>query len=78
LIGVDTLHFGVIVMVNLACGLLTPPVGSVLFITSAVTRLPIERLVMELMPFYGMLILLMLIVSFVPELSLWIPRQIFD
>jgi tripartite ATP-independent transporter DctM subunit len=78
MIGVDTLHFGVIVMVNLACGLLTPPVGSVLFITSAVTRLPIERLVFELLPFYGMLMLLMLVVTFVPELSLWLPRQLFD
>jgi tripartite ATP-independent transporter DctM subunit len=78
LIGVDNVHFGIIVMVNLACGLLTPPIGSVLFITSAVTRFPVAKLVVELLPFYAMLIIMMALVSFVPAISLWLPNMLMS
>ena len=73
-VGVDPVHFGMIMIVNLGIGLLTPPVGSVLFVGSAVGKLPIEQVVRALMPFFGLLIVVLGIVTFVPGLSLWLPR----
>jgi tripartite ATP-independent transporter DctM subunit len=73
-VGVDPVHFGMIMIVNLGIGLLTPPVGSVLFVGSAVGKLPIEKVVRALMPFFGLLIVVLGIVTFVPGLSLWLPR----
>lgn len=71
--GVDPVHFGMIMMVNLGMGLITPPVGAVLFVGSAVGKISIERVVSALYPFYGALILVLLLVTYVPALSLWLP-----
>ena len=73
-VGVDPVHFGMIMIVNLGIGLLTPPVGSVLFVGSAVGKLPIEKVVRALMPFFGLLVIVLGIVTYVPALSLWLPR----
>jgi TRAP-type C4-dicarboxylate transport system permease large subunit len=73
-VGVDPVHFGMIMIVNLGIGLLTPPVGSVLFVGSAVGKLPIEQVVRALMPFFLLLLVVLGIVTFVPSLSLWLPR----
>jgi tripartite ATP-independent transporter DctM subunit len=72
--GVDPVHFGMIMIVNLGIGLITPPVGSVLFVGSAVGQIPIERVVRALMPFFGLLVIVLGFVTFVPALSLWLPR----
>lgn len=71
--GVDPVHFGMIMMVNLGMGLITPPVGAVLFVGSAVGKLSIEKVVRSLYPFYGALVLVLLLVTYVPALSLWLP-----
>jgi tripartite ATP-independent transporter DctM subunit len=73
-VGVDPVHFGMIMIVNLGIGLITPPVGSVLFVGSAVGKLPIEQVVRALMPFFGLLVIVLAIVTYVPALSLWLPR----
>ena len=73
-LGVDPVHFGIIIMVNLGIGLLTPPVGSVLFVGSAVGKLKIEALVKAMYPFFGVLLLLLALVTYVPALTLWLPR----
>ncbi|MCY7304741.1 MAG: TRAP transporter large permease [Rhodoferax sp.] len=73
-VGVDPVHFGMIMIVNLGIGLLTPPVGSVLFVGSAVGKLPIEKVVKALMPFFGLLLIVLGVVTYVPALSLWLPR----
>jgi len=73
-LGVDPVHFGMIMIINLGIGLITPPVGSVLFVGSAVGRIPIEKVVKALMPFFGLLIIVLGFVTFVPALSLWLPR----
>ncbi|MES2980573.1 MAG: TRAP transporter large permease [Pseudomonadota bacterium] len=75
-VGVDPVHFGMIMIVNLGIGLITPPVGSVLFVGSAVGKLPIEQVVRALMPFFGLLIIVLGIVTYVPALSLWLPRMV--
>lgn len=73
-LGVDPVHFGIIIMVNLGIGLLTPPVGSVLFVGSAVGKLKIEALVKAMYPFFGVLLLLLALVTYWPALTLWLPR----
>ena len=73
-LGVDPVHFGIIIMVNLGIGLLTPPVGSVLFVGSAVGKLTIEALVKAMYPFFGVLLLLLAMVTYWPALTLWLPR----
>jgi tripartite ATP-independent transporter DctM subunit len=75
-VGVDPVHFGMIMIVNLGIGLLTPPVGTVLFVGSAVGGLPIEKVVRALMPFFALLIVVLGIVTYVPALSLWLPRLV--
>jgi TRAP-type C4-dicarboxylate transport system permease large subunit len=73
-IGIDPVHFGMIMMVNLGIGLLTPPVGGVLFVGSAVARLPIEQVTRALLPFFAALLLVLAMVTYVPALSLWLPN----
>jgi tripartite ATP-independent transporter DctM subunit len=72
-IGVDPVHFGMIMMVNLGIGLITPPVGTVLFVGSAVARLSIEKVVHALYPFFGALLLVLMAVTYVPAISMWLP-----
>ena len=72
-IGVDPVHFGMIMMVNLGIGLITPPVGGVLFVGAAVAKLPMEQVVKALLPFFGALLLVLIAVTYIPALSLWLP-----
>lgn len=72
-IGIDPIQFGIMVVLNCGIGLLTPPVGSVLFIGSAVSNVRMERLVRATLPFYGLMIITLLLVTFVPAISLWLP-----
>jgi TRAP-type C4-dicarboxylate transport system permease large subunit len=72
-IGVDPVHFGMIMLVNLGIGLITPPVGAVLFVGAAVGKVSIEKTVKALLPFYGVLFLVLMAVTYIPALSLWLP-----
>ncbi len=72
-IGVDPVHFGMIMLVNLGIGLITPPVGSVLFVASAVSKQKMEAVVKAMLPFYGALFLVLLMVTYIPAISLWLP-----
>ena len=73
-IGVDPVHFGVIMMLNLGIGLLTPPVGTTLFIGSAISGIKIERLSRTLLPFYLVMIGVLLLITYVPAIVMFIPR----
>ena len=75
MLGVDPVHFGMIMMVNLGIGLITPPVGSVLFVGSAVSKLPMGVVVRAMKPFFVALLVVLLMVTYVPWLSLWLPRM---
>lgn len=75
-IGVDPVHLGVIVILNLMIGLLTPPVGMVLFVLSKVSHVPFERCVKATMPFLVPLIGVLLLLTFIPELTLLLPELI--
>ncbi len=73
-VGVDPVHFGIIMMLNLGIGLVTPPVGSVLFVGSAVGKVPVEQSVRTIWPFYGALLAALMLITFWPDLSLALPR----
>ena len=73
-IGIDPIQFGIMVVLNCGIGLLTPPVGSVLFIGSAIAKLPMEKVVKATLPFYLCMIITLLLITFVPAISLWLPQ----
>ena len=73
-IGMDPITFGVVMMLNLGVGLLTPPVGSTLFVGCSIGNAPIEKIAKSLMPFYFVLVIMVLLLSFVPGLTLWLPN----
>jgi tripartite ATP-independent transporter DctM subunit len=72
--GVDPVHFGIILLLNLGIGLLTPPVGATLFVGCAVGRVTMEQVMREIWPFYAVMLAVLLLVTYVPALSLWLPR----
>lgn len=74
-LGIDPVHFGMIMMVNLGIGLITPPVGSVLFVASAVSKQKIESVVKSMLPFYCVLFMVLILVTYIPAISLWLPRM---
>src|SRR5690606_22782024 len=73
-IGIDPLHFAMIMVLNLCIGLVTPPVGNVLFIACSVGKVPITRVIGPLLPMYAAMAVALLLVSYVPAISLWLPR----
>ena len=73
-IGIDPIQFGIMVILNCGIGLLTPPVGAVLFIGSAVAKIPMEKVVKANLPFYLCMIITLLLVTFVPAISMFIPN----
>jgi C4-dicarboxylate transporter DctM subunit len=73
-LGVDMVHFGVVVVVNIMLGLITPPYGLLLFVTSGVTGVPLRAIVRETMPFLYVTAVALVIITFVPDVVLWLPR----
>lgn len=71
---IDLVHFGVLMIFNLGIGLITPPVGGVLFVGSALSKVPIERLSVAMLPFYAVMVAVLLLLTYFPALSLWLPR----
>jgi len=73
-LGVDPVHFGMIMLLNLGIGLITPPVGTVLFVGSAIGRVSIGVLVRAMAPFFVAMFVVLMMVTYIPWLSLWLPR----
>lgn len=73
-LGIDMVHFGVIVVVNIMMGLITPPYGLLLFIMTNITGVPLRDIVRECMPFLGAMIVALALITLVPDLTLWLPR----
>jgi TRAP-type C4-dicarboxylate transport system permease large subunit len=73
---VDPVHFGLILTLNLMIGLLTPPIGVVMFVLSRISGLSIERTTMAIMPWLAPLLIALLVITFIPALSLWLPTQL--
>lgn len=73
-LGVDPVHFGVVVVVNTMIGLATPPYGLLLFVVSSITRSPTGETIRHLLPFLAVMVIGLGLITFVPDLILWLPR----
>lgn len=73
-IGINPIQFGIMMVLNCGIGLLTPPVGAVLFIGSAVAKLPMEKVVKATLPFYLCMIIVLLLITFIPQISMFLPN----
>jgi len=76
-VGVDPVHFGVIMVLNLMLGLLTPPVGMVLYVLSRVSKVPFERCVTATAPFLIPLFLVLMVITFFPIFTMWLPTLLY-
>lgn len=76
-IGVDPVHFGLIMVVTLTFGGCTPPVGSMLFVVNSITKMGFARLTRAMLPLYIPLIAAILLITFIPQLSLFLPNLVF-
>jgi tripartite ATP-independent transporter DctM subunit len=72
--GVDPVHFGMIMMLNLGIGLCHPPVGAILFVGCAVGKVTIEEVMRRIWPFYAVMFVVLMLVTYFPAISLWLPR----
>ena len=75
-LGIDPVHFGIMMTFNLAIGICTPPVGSALFIGCSVANVSIDKVIKPLLPFYAALFIALMAVTFIPQLSLFLPGLI--
>ena len=73
-LGIDPVQFGIVMVMNLSIGLCTPPVGSVLFVGCSVAKLPITKVIKPLIPMFIAMIAALMLVTYIPELSLFLPR----
>lgn len=73
-LGMNPVHFGVMLILNLAIGLTTPPVGSALFVGCAIGRIPIDKVIRTMLPMYAVMIVVLILVTFIPDLTMWIPE----
>ncbi|MCC2315806.1 TRAP transporter large permease [Cellulomonas xiejunii] len=74
--GIHPVHFGIMMVFNLSIGTITPPVGPILFVGAKVADISIEAVIRRLLPFFGALILVLIMVIFTPALSMWLPTQL--
>jgi len=74
-LGIDTVHFGVVIIVNMMIGLITPPYGELLFVISGVTGIRLQAMIREIWPFLSVLIAALLLMVLFPEIVLWLPRR---
>ena len=75
-LGVDPIHLGIIMVVNMEIGMITPPIGLNLFVTSGITGMSLDRVVRAALPFVGVLMVFLVLVTYVPALSTWLPYSI--
>lgn len=75
-LGVSPLHFGIMMILNLSIGLVSPPVGSVLFVACAVAKVKLEQMIKPLMPMYAAMVVVLMLVTYVPAISEWLPASV--
>ena len=75
-LGMDPVHFGIMLMLNLGIGLATPPVGSALFVGCAVGKVSVEQATRAMLPFYATMVVVLLLVTFAPDLVMFVPNLI--
>jgi tripartite ATP-independent transporter DctM subunit len=75
-LGIDPIHFGAVVVLNLMIGMLHPPIGLLLFVVSSVGRVPIKAVMIESLPFLGWSLIVLLLATVIPQITLWLPGQL--
>jgi TRAP-type C4-dicarboxylate transport system permease large subunit len=73
-LGMHPVQFGMVIVLNLCIGVCTPPVGTLLFVGSGVAKVPVTQVIKKLMPLLGAMTIVLLIITYVPAISLWLPR----
>jgi TRAP-type C4-dicarboxylate transport system permease large subunit len=76
-LGIDPVHFGLVLVLNLMIGLLTPPMGMVLFVLQKVARISFEQTVRAILPWLGPLLVTLALITYVPQIVLWLPDLIY-
>jgi TRAP-type C4-dicarboxylate transport system permease large subunit len=74
-LGIDMVHFGVMVVVNVMLGLITPPYGLLLFIAASISGAPLKDIVRDTLPYLFWMVISLILITFIPELVLWLPRM---
>lgn len=74
--GVDPIHFGVLMTVNLAIGFVTPPIGTNLFVANSLTKIPVTRIAKHALPFIGMFLLALMLITYIPQITLFLPNML--
>lgn len=72
----DPIHFGIVMVLNMCIGICTPPVGSVLFVGCSVSKLPINKIIKPMLPFYAVMVLVLAMVTYIPQISMALPRAL--
>jgi C4-dicarboxylate transporter DctM subunit len=75
MLGIDPIHFGVIITINMELGMLTPPVGLNLFVASGITKLSIKEVVKAVLPWFFVIFVGLMMITYIPEISLWLPNM---
>jgi C4-dicarboxylate transporter, DctM subunit len=75
-LGIDPVHFGIIMVVNMEIGMLTPPVGLNLYVTSGLTKLGLTEVSKAVLPWLATMLAFLVLVTYWPDLSLWLPRTL--
>ncbi|WEE00564.1 TRAP transporter large permease [Taylorella equigenitalis] len=75
-LGIDPIHLGIMMVVNMEIGLITPPVGLNLFVSSAITKMPVEKVIKATLPWLVIMLLFLILITYVPDISLWLPNVI--
>jgi C4-dicarboxylate transporter DctM subunit len=76
-LGIDPIHFGVVMVVNMELGMITPPVGLNLFVAAGITGLDLKEVVLAALPWSATILVGLLLVTYIPEISLWLPNLMF-
>ncbi|OBX04444.1 C4-dicarboxylate ABC transporter [Gallibacterium genomosp. 3] len=75
--GIDPIHFGIVFIFNGAIGTITPPLGTVMFTTCSITEVPIEKFIKDVLPFWGLLLIKLLLLTYIPSISTWLPNLVY-
>ncbi|MDR5971183.1 UNVERIFIED_CONTAM: TRAP transporter large permease subunit, partial [Escherichia coli] len=75
-LGMDPIHFGIVMVLNMCIGICTPPVGSVLFVGCSISKLPINKIIKPMLPFYAVMVLVLAMVTYIPQISMALPRAL--
>ncbi|EHM0667549.1 TRAP transporter large permease, partial [Escherichia coli] len=75
-LGMDPIHFGIVMVLNMCIGICTPPVGNVLFVGCSVSKLPINKIIKPMLPFYAVMVLVLAMVTYIPQISMALPRAL--